>query len=195
MKSAPSPSPVLAPPGAGLPAPELWIGRMLFAVSRWTYRRDSATGTFLIEQRLIEGLVAKCPSASTSQRVLVPRLRGLEDSSRDWSVSMTIDHLRITNEAFGGIIQCLARNEIPPGVASIAAVKPSPAPSEVVWEEYKRSCSDLLTAIAENPNLNTRLKFAHPWFGPLDAEGWHLLAGLHMGIHRKQIKAILERLT
>ena len=84
---------------------------------------------------------------------------------------------------------------MPPGVASIAAVKPSPDASPAVWEEYARSCSDVLAAIAQNPNLNTKLKFAHPWFGPLNGEGWHLLAGLHMGIHRKQIEAILERLT
>jgi len=195
MKSAPSPSPVLARPGAGLPAPELWIGRILFAFSRWSYQRDAATGTFLREQRLIEDLIAKCPSASASQRVLIPRLRGLEDSSRDWSVWMTLDHLRITNEAFRSIIACLAGNEVPPGVVSTAAVKPSPASSPVVLEEYTRSCSDVLDAIAENPNLDTKLKFAHPWFGPLNAEGWHLLAGLHMGIHRKQIEAILERLA
>lgn len=105
---------------------------------------------------------------------------------------MTLDHLRITNEAFGGIISCLAKNMTPSGVASTAAVKPSLEASSAVLQLYTQSCTDLLAVIAENPNLNTKLKFAHPWFGPLTAEGWHLLAGLHMSIHRKQIEAILK---
>ncbi len=195
MRTVPSQPPVLAPPGAGLPAPELWIGRTLFAFSRWSYNRDAATVTFLREQGLIEALIAKCHAASAGQRVLIPRLRGLEDSSRHWSVWMTLDHLRITNEAFRGVLDCLAKNITPSGAASIASVKPSPDASLEVLEEYRRSCSDVLVVIAENPNFETKVKFAHPWFGPLDAEGWHLLAGLHMSIHRKQIEAILERLA
>lgn len=194
MQTDPSHSPVLAPPGAGLPFPELWIGRALFAFSRWSYRRGAATEAFLQEQRRIELLVAKCPPEAAGQRVLIPRLRGLEDSSRHWSLWMTLDHLRITNLGFRGILHCLARNMMPPGVTSIAAVKPSPDASSAVLQEYRLSCTDLLTAIAENPNLNTKLQFAHPWFGPLNGEGWHLLAGLHMSIHRKQIEAILEGL-
>ena len=175
--------------------PELWIGRTLFAFSRWFYKRDAATATFLREQGLIEALIAKCHSASAAQRVLIPRLRGLEDSSRHWSVWMTLDHLRITNEAFRNVLDCLAKNITPPGVASIAAVKPSPDASAGVLQEYRQSCSDVLTVIAENPNFDSSVKFSHPWFGPMNAEGWHLLAGLHTSIHRKQIEAILERLA
>ena len=50
----------------------------------------------------------------------------------------------------------------------------------------------MLNAVVENPTLNTALKFAHPWFGAMNAEDWHLLAGIHMSIHRKQIEAILK---
>jgi hypothetical protein len=108
---------------------------------------------------------------------------------------MTLDHLRITNAAFGDIIRSLAANTLPPGVVSTAAVKPSRDASEAVLQQYSQSCAEVLEAIAENPNLNTALKFAHPWFGPMNAQGWHLLAGIHMRIHREQIEAILERLA
>ncbi len=40
-------------------------------------------------------------------------------------------------------------------------------------------------------DFKTKLRFAHPWFGPMDAYGWHGLAGGHMNIHRIQIERII----
>lgn len=194
MSSTSSETPTLAPPGAGLPFPELWIARLLFSFSRWSYQRETATDSFRREQNNIELLLTQCPPDSKSRRILIPRLRGLEDSSRDWSIWMTLDHLRITNTAFANIIRNLAQNVVPSGVASTAAVKPSPDSTSLVLQAYTDSCSEFLKAIQENPNLDTTVRFAHPWFGSMNAESWHLLAGLHMRIHRKQIEAILERL-
>lgn len=42
----------------------------------------------------------------------------------------------------------------------------------------------------EGGTLRTEVRFAHPWFGPLDAFGWYLMAGIHLGIHRDQIRRI-----
>jgi len=194
MQSNSSQSPSLAAPGAGLPWPESWIARALFAFSRWTYNRDAANQKFLLEQNMIATLIEECGPTLARQRVLIPRLRGLEDSSRFWSVAMTLDHLRITNAAFTGIIRNLAKDVTPQGVASAAAVKPSTEASFEVVHEYDQSCSQVMSAVAENPKLNTAARFAHPWFGAMNAEGWHLLAGTHMSIHRKQIQAILKQL-
>ncbi|NBV86043.1 MAG: hypothetical protein EBS01_07225 [Verrucomicrobia bacterium] len=83
---------------------------------------------------------------------------------------------------------------MPPGAASTATVKPSTNATREVEPHYTQSCADVLNALEQSPNLKTKLKFAHPWFGPMNAEGWHLLTGLHMSIHRKQIAAILGRL-
>jgi hypothetical protein len=188
-------SPDLAPPGAGLPAPELWVARLMFMFARWGYNRKGATEAFLRERHKIGELVANCPPDFAGRRILIPRLRGLEDSSRYWSVWMTLDHLRITNRAFADFIRCLTRNVMPEVEASTAAVKPSPEVSSEVIQAYEESCDEILNILAENPILNTRLKFAHPWFGPMNAESWHLLAGVHMGIHRKQIEAILARVA
>ena len=64
------------------------------------------------------------------------------------------------------------------------------------WEAGDRhSGKAFLQVIHEDPNLATELKFAHAWFGPMNAMSWYLLAGIHMGIHRKQITAILERVV
>jgi uncharacterized damage-inducible protein DinB len=167
---------------------------MIFTVSRWSYSRDAANQKFLREQKMIGTLIDQCGPTLACQRVLIPRLRGLEDSSRFWSVAMTLDHLRITNTAFAGIIRNLAKNVTPSGVASTAAVKPSSEASFEVVCEYDQSCSQVMSAVSENPELNTAAQFAHPWFGPMNAEDWHSLAGIHMSIHRKQVEAILKRL-
>ncbi len=126
-------------------------------------------------------------------QVLIPRLRGLEDSSRNWSVWMTLDHLRIVNMQIAGVMQALLAERVPPGKASTAAVKPSPEATAAVLPAYHASCDavERVAARAAAPSLRTRLRFAHPWFGPLDAAGWHAMAAMHMGIHKAQVRAIL----
>ena len=49
-------------------------------------------------------------------------------------------------------------------------------------------------SVAAVKDLNTSARYAHPWFGPLDAAGWHALAAGHLQIHRQQIERIVEGL-
>jgi hypothetical protein len=118
----------------------------------------------------------------------------LEDSSRYWSVWMTLDHLRIVHHSVGRVIRALTIGSVPPGRASTADVKPSPGATHAVLAEYERSCDELLATVAEVPTLNTSVRYAHPWFGPLNAAGWHALSGGHLSIHRLQIERILAGL-
>ncbi len=183
--------PKLAAPGAGLPAIELFFARLLFALRCRMGNREAFTAKFQQERAGIHALVESCDVARRGERVLIRRLRGLEDSSRKWSVWMTLDHLRITNEAFARVITDLTQGRITEGKASTAAVKPSPTVTVAVEAEYEKSCDAVLAAVAAAPDLKTRLRFGHPWFGPMDAAAWHALAGMHLGIHRAQIGRII----
>lgn len=187
--------PKLAPPGAGLPAIELFIGRILFGLRRWTAIRDSVNAHFQKERAAIRALLSGCEAESAARRVLIARARGLEDSSRHWSVWMTLDHLRIVNREMARIIQDLTQGRIPEGIASTATVKPSPDVTSAVVAEYEAACDALLAAVAAAPDLKTSIRFPHPWFGSLDAAGWHALAAGHMGIHREQIVRILRAIA
>lgn len=187
--------PKLAPPGAGLPAIELFIGRILFGLRRWTATRDSVNARFQREREAICALVSGCDAESAARRVLIARARGLEDSSRHWSVWMTLDHLRIVNREMARIIHDLTQGRRPEGTASTATVKPSPDVTSAVVREYEAACDALLAAVAASPDLKTSIRFPHPWFGPLDAAGWHALAAGHMGIHRAQIVRILRAIA
>src|SRR5687768_11192069 len=101
-------APRLEPPGAGLPGIELLIAKAIFTVRRWTGTPAAFTAQFEREQRAIAGLYAGRDEARLARQVLIPRLPGLEDSSRFWSVYMTLEHLRIVNEAITQVIGALA---------------------------------------------------------------------------------------
>ena len=187
-------APALAAPGAGLPAPELWIARVLFALKRRFGSREAFTARFEQERAAIRQLLSTSDPTRRGQQVLIPRLRGLEDSSRFWSVWMTLEHLRITNSIFAMVIQSLAHGQVPTKKASTADVKPRADLTANVEAAYEASCDELLSTVAAISDLKTTAKYAHPWFGPLDAAGWHALTATHMGIHRAQIAKIIASL-
>lgn len=187
--------PRLAPPGAGLPKMENIMARVLSRLRLWTGSRESFNASFKRERELIRGLYRGCEADLGARRILIKRLPGLEDSSRNWSVWMTLDHLRITNTAMAGVISELANDIQPTSVVSTATVKPSPAATAAVVAEYEASCDALLAAVNAAPNLKTKLRHIHPWFGPMDAFAWHALAGGHMGIHRAQLQRITQGLN
>ncbi len=186
--------PKLAPPGAGLPKVELFVASIFFGLRRKLGNRHAFDARFREERELIGALIGSCNAESGARRVLITRPPGLEDSSRYWSVWMTLDHLRIVHDAFVRVIDALTKGKMPEGKVSTADVKPSPQATAAVAADYEKSCDALLEQVAASPNLKTKLRFAHPWFGPLDAAGWHALAGGHMGIHRLQIERILAGL-
>lgn len=191
----PSTTPVkLAPPGAGLPPVELFVARMIFHSQRRFTKQAAVSAKLDAEQRLITALAENLPAAQAGHRVLIPRLRGLEDSSRDWSVWMTLEHLRIVNEAVARTMGELLAGRIPSGRADTAAVKPTPNVDETVLPAFAASCEALRRA-NKAPSLQTVQRFAHPWFGPLNAAGWSFLASFHLGLHRRQIESIRQRLA
>jgi hypothetical protein len=133
------------------------------------------------------------PAERLGERVLVRRLRGLEDSSRYWSVAMTVEHLNIVGLGIRGIISGLRKGELPARPARTEDVKPSGGihPAEV-RTAFTRMLSVEASANAVEPSVPRGVgpRVPHPWFGPLDADRWHCLLGIHQRIHRHQIEAI-----
>lgn len=190
-----SPSEIkLEAPGAGLPGYELFIARMLFAFRTWRYDPGRVTALFKQERVLVAQLLRQCPTQRLAERVLIPRPRGLEDSSRHWSLLMTLDHLRMVNLGVAASIRELAAGRVPAGKASTANVKPCPEVTSDVIAAYEESCAHVLAAIQGVEGFRDDVRFAHPWFGPLTAKQWHLLVAVHLGLHRRQMEVILEHL-
>ncbi|MGV3753748.1 MAG: DinB family protein [Verrucomicrobiota bacterium] len=182
----------LEAPGAGLPKVELLAARVIFGWQRARATKESATALIRAESEAMLRLARGCSPEEGKQRVLINRLRGMEDSSRYWSIYMTLEHVRIVNMACLGAIRSLTRGQVPERVASTAAVKPSPEVGEGVLGEFEQACDLLIKTAGGAGDIRTQARYAHPWFGPLDAAGWYLMAGFHMRLHRRQMEEILR---
>lgn len=184
-------------PGAGIPFYQalylrLYVKPFISARSDW----DADTRAFnLINEKLLNA-VGKLDEVQLSKRVLVPRQRGLEDSSRYWSAAMALEHLLIVGTGVKNIIINLSKGIVPDGKADTATVKPSGTPTaKEVLEQYRAFAA---SAPAEIDNAvkdrKSAAKFAHPWFGPFTAHQWHWLLAVHTGLHLKQVRAIIAGL-
>jgi len=182
--------PKLDAPGAGLPAAELLIARWRFGRALKHGNRESFIRQFQLEREKIRELVRCHDADSAARRVLIERVRGMADSSRFWSIWMTLDHLRIVHLGITRTVSLLLAGKRPPGKADTAAVKPSADVTGIVVDEFEKSCDGLLKVATDAADLRTQLRHEHPWFGPLDAFGWLALAAGHLGVHREQIERI-----
>ena len=190
--------PQLDKPGAGVPWAEglmyrYYIGPFIAAKSDWEknwqmFDKINAKTLMLAEKLTAEQLTT---------RILVPRLKGIEDSSRYWSVAMTLEHLVIVGTGITGIIKSLGRNITPPIKVNIAALKPKghadPQVDLQAFRQFSETTRSMIETEIHLPISRTH-KLDHPWFGAFDALQWQWLLGVHGAMHYRQIKAIISQL-
>lgn len=185
----------LDPPGTPLPLAQRLVLRYFVGpyVSNKTSWEENLQ-VFETEGRRILSLVETKAADSLSRIVLVPSQRGLEDSSRNWSAAMTLDHLMIVGRSIERVVLALSEGKIPPGKASTAAVKPkSGGDAEAIRASFGTFVSShAASLLARVENRHSSATFAHPWFGPMKASQWFWLLGTHQAIHRQQIEEIVK---
>lgn len=185
----------LAPPGAGLPATELLLSRLGFRILRSTLTRNRIQDWLCAETRRVLAIAGELSSEQVKRQVLIPRLAGLEDSSRNWSAAMVVQHLVIVGTGIGDLLRALGEDKAFEREVRIADVKPTPDAAREQMGYLENALIAYLDQVAAIENLHTVHRHAHPWFGPLDAHGWHTLAALHTMIHRRQLNAIVRTLN
>ncbi|MDD3450128.1 MAG: DinB family protein [Gammaproteobacteria bacterium] len=186
--------PQLQRPGAGLPPLELALSRAGLRLLRLALSDARATRLFFDEGRRVFEMARSTPLPLAGEPALIRRVPGMEDSSRNWSLYMVLDHLRRVNNGIARIIAALCAGEGVPGEVRIEDVKPDPDAMVEVLGSYEASVERYLQTARRIPRSAGRGTHPHPWFGPLDAHGWHCLAALHHRIHRRQIERIREQL-
>jgi len=189
-----SPHPNLQAPGKGLPKFELFMARLMVGWKAKRTSRDQAASIFEFEKSEILRLVRNLNPSFAGTQVLIKRLRGLEDSSRFWSIYMTLDHLTIVNHGATDLITALSNGETPKRMVSTADVKPRDSADVTTIQEFERVCNKFQETVQNIPDLITDLTWAHPWFGELNAQRWHFFTGFHMSLHRQQILSIQKQL-
>ncbi|MFO0823994.1 MAG: hypothetical protein U0792_12930 [Gemmataceae bacterium] len=191
---ADSTPPKLQAPGAGLPWIELLVAKYLIfprACRKLTWA--SAAQQFQDEGAKVLAMWDATPAEKLGERVLVRRIAGMEDSSRHWSVAMTVEHLTMVGSGIRGVIGQLRRGEVPNATARTADFKPKgTAPHPEVHAAFVQLLADATASTQAEPPIPRGVgpRFPQPWFGPLDAHQWHCLLGFHQGIHRHQIERI-----
>lgn len=182
----------LAQPGAGLPFVELLLSRVGFRILRSTLSRDRIQDWLCSETRKVLAIASALPLERLKHQVLIPRLIGLEDSSRNWSAAMVLQHLVIVDSGIGELLGALSENQAFDREVRIAEVKPTVDAGQEQVAFLEDALQVYLSRVAAIGNLRTAQCHAHPWFGSLDGYGWYTLAALHTMIHRRQLDAIVR---
>ena len=146
---------------------------------------------FNVEAETIYDIIDDVDYDFAGQQVMVPRYQGMEDSSRNWSMFMVLEHLCIVNQTILKLLDVLGSGVQPRGIIDIGDFKPDVNAGAESIDEFQLMVKTYNSQVnrlkpLKQPHLHVR--FAHPWFGDLDAHQWHCLAAFHMRIHRKQIR-------
>jgi hypothetical protein len=189
-----NPTVQLDAPGAGLPWPELMGSRLLFGFARTVMSREVAAKRFETEAQRILQLINQLPPDQATRPVLIPRVWGIEDSSRNWSALMTLDHLVIVNPVITIIIEHVVGGKTFSRKVLTQNVKPPLEQTPATITNFAKTTREYLDHVSCLPDLKSKTTHLHPWFGPLNAHGWHCLAAIHQSIHRRQLEAIVRGL-
>lgn len=185
-------------PGAGVP----WYQRLLFRyivapfVAGRTDWAVSEQSFHKINGRILKEIESLSEKQLTT-KILIPPITGLEDSSRFWSIIMTLEHLIIVSELMMAAITELTSGKTPQSTVSTADVKPTGKiiTTEVINEFKLLVSDDYKKFYLSLKDKNSELRFKHPWFGPLTAKQWFWVMSIHHGVHLKQIREIKKRLS
>ncbi|MEM1157941.1 MAG: hypothetical protein AAF649_06415 [Verrucomicrobiota bacterium] len=185
-------TPELEAPGAGLPLLQGFLARhIIFPVFCGYQSWNRSELVYKQESDLILNDCVHLHPEDLTKPILIDRIMGIEDSSRYWSVSMTLEHLMIVGEAVRTTIISLSRGYAPDFVADTAAVKPVGKYGHEVIELFRGFVDDYVWKIQEKAeDRNSATTFEHPWFGPLTAYQWVVMGAMHQRIHRRQIERI-----
>ena len=180
----------LQAPGHGLPWPELAVSRLGLEIYQRTVSPQAALRLLQGETRRILSLLDSVEETKGRTRVLIPRIFGIEDSSRHWSLFMTVEHLNIVILSVVGLISSLLDRREYAKEVRIQDVKPHEQAGPEQVESLRQSQIRYEKFILSLASLSSRRRHPHPWFGPLRPHGWHCLLWVHQLIHRRQIERI-----
>lgn len=187
--------PQLEKHGRGLPSLELLIGKVGFALYRSRSSRQGATARFKSESQQLISLASSVSEEVGKQRVLIKRIMGIEDSSRFWSVFMVLDHLLIADRLTIKIMESLSMEKEFTQEIRIEDIKPQSARGKEVIDEFQCLITDYILCLEKITSWHSKQYHTHPWFGPLNAHGWHCFTAFHHFIHRRQLHRIIQTLS
>lgn len=178
-------------PGAGLPGFETFYLNVFLKIASAIRSDASITANFQASSQKILQIVDGNDVGLLSQEILIPRIQGIEDSSRHWSVLMVIEHLAKVNREIMDTIRSLRSGNVPFDEARIADYKPDRDTDLGAVDRFRDVNQRYWSFATSHQPLRSQLTSKHPWFGHLDGHSWHCLAAEHQKIHLRQIYKML----
>ncbi len=182
-------------PGAGLPPLEGFFLRYVAAPPIFlSSPQPISTKRF---RRLTKKLVAlseSMPPNCFRTVVTTKRPFALEHSSTSWSIAMVLEHLILVGDVVNIVMRALSQGEQPPILVSTATVKPT-GRLETPIDDFKKYAVTYLAFVDAIDLANAKkMRHLHPWFGQLTALQWHTFTYLHLWVHLRQAKMIINKL-
>ena len=182
----------LAPPGTGIP----WLERNLIGAGirlvAQVASKDRLTALFRAEAQRAIDTARLLSEANGRRRVLVPRVLGIEDSSRNWSVYMVLEHLVIVNSAIALTVPRLYAGRGVSTEVRAEEVRPLAEAGPEQMDDLAKLVERYTDMVEKLGNLRAGIAHPHPWYGPLSAAQWHALAVVHNSVHRRHIERIVK---
>lgn len=188
--------PQLEKPGAGLPFLEALLVRWYVGPFQSRRRdRDQNVKLFgVLGARLLKE-AAGVADGKRDAKVLVPRMKGIEDSSRFWSANEVLEHLMITGNGMRRVIRALARGETLDYVVRIEEFKPKGRyAGGDARPDFKAFVDETVAELSALPIRDEGPTHRHPWLGSFNALQWTWLLAGHNGLHLNQLVAIKKGL-
>ena len=175
-------------PGEGLPFFESFIGRhFTFPKLIRSLTWQSAVDLFERQGEKIVTIAESLSEDQLTKQVLIKRIRGIEDSSRFWSVGMVMEHLIMVGSDMLKLIQMLNDGEIPQVKVDVADYKPKEIHDTSIIPKFKEMQKHYVDTLRnEEGNQKLELTHTHPWFGPVNSFEWNCLAAIHQVVHKNQ---------
>ena len=177
---------------AGLPALERWAGGVGVKLFASFSSRERVVDAFRSEAERVIALAAAVPEEVGRSPARVRRAAGMEPSSCDWSVYMALEHLVIVNRGITAVIHALCADQNPGVEIRIEDIQPHVDAGPEQIEALGRAVDRYIEIVERFGGLNCRERYLHPWFGPLTACEWNVLAAWHNRIHRGQVQRVLR---
>jgi hypothetical protein len=181
-----------AKPGGGLPKLEqLSLKYILVPLGKRVFSWDSALNMFNSEVKRIEQMVKEIEEEKWQERIMIDRVFGIEDHSRDYSINMVIEHLNIVGYGIMGVIHTLSKEERVEKEIKIENVKPQGSVEDELnrFLAFSRVYNSFIEKLPKRKSNMTKL---HPWFVELNNVDWSIFMAIHTFVHRRQIEAIIK---
>ena len=125
----------------------------------------------------------------------VPKMLGVDEDMRDWSLYQLLEHNTIVNNAITQLICDLAAGVDPSEMNRIDPkndVMPSADAGPEQVEIFKASVEDHIARVTPLSDLRKTIKVPHPLFGMFNAHMWTCMFSFHLKVHLKQAELLAK---